>query len=158
MNRCKGGGRTLNKLLTCLLMLVFVMGCQAGGNEETKDLNQPLKISNENGLDQSVSEQAERSLRRKNNLTDVQAVNDDKQLLIAAQVPHNERFHLKKIEKELTSQAEKKFPDYKVTLSLDKKIHLEVMRLKRLMAEGKIDKKKLSKELDGLIKLSQEKT
>ncbi|GGC94621.1 hypothetical protein GCM10007216_26650 [Thalassobacillus devorans] len=148
----------MKKLLTGILVFAFLMGCQDGNNEETQDLNEPMQMANNNKLNQAVSEQADRSLRNKNNLTDVQVVNDDKQLLIAAQIPHNERFHMKKIEKDLTKQAEEKFPDYQVTLSLDKKIHLEVMQLKKQIAEGSIDQKKLSNELDRLIKLSKEKT
>ncbi|MFG6118630.1 YhcN/YlaJ family sporulation lipoprotein [Thalassobacillus sp. B23F22_16] len=148
----------MKKIMTGILMLAYLLGCQAGGNEETQEMNEPMQMANNNKLNQAVSEQADRSLRNKNNLTDVQVVNDDKQLLIAAQIPHNERLHMKRIEKDLTKQAEEKFPKYQVTLSLDKKIHLEVMKLKKKMAEGTIDRKKLSKELDRLIKLSKEKT
>ncbi|SDZ94380.1 hypothetical protein SAMN05421743_10243 [Thalassobacillus cyri] len=149
----------MKNILAVLLITTFITGCQAGGNSgQGENTTQPLQISNKAELNQQISDQADQALQNENNLTDVQAVNDEKQLLIAAQVPHNERFQLKKIEKELTKQAEEQFSDYDVTLSLDKKIHLEVMKLKKRLAEGKVDKKKLSKEIENLIKLSKEKT
>ncbi|WP_028784508.1 YhcN/YlaJ family sporulation lipoprotein [Thalassobacillus devorans] len=148
----------MKKLLAVLLITTFITGCQAGGNGQGKNIEKPMQMSNKAALNQHISEQADQALRNENNLTDVQAVNDDKQLLIAAQVPHNERFQMKKIEKKLTNQAKEQFSDYTITLSLDKKIHLEVMKLKKRIAEGKVDKKKLSMEIDSLIKLSKEKT
>ncbi|MFG6113580.1 YhcN/YlaJ family sporulation lipoprotein [Halobacillus sp. MO56] len=149
----------MKNILAVLLITIFITGCQAGGNGGQGENNElPLQISNKAELNQQISDQADQALRNENNLTDVQAVNDEKKLLIAAQVPHNERFQLKKIEKELTRQAEEQFSDYNVTISLDKKIHLEVMKLKKRLAEGKVDKKKLSNEIERLIKLSKEKT
>ncbi|MFC7060303.1 hypothetical protein [Halobacillus seohaensis] len=149
------------KKLLILMITLFMLaaGCQSDNETKKTDSSQPIQqLSNGELNDQNVSKQAEEVLQKKNHLQDLQAINDDKKLLIAAQVPHNERFQMKKIEKKLTGQAEKQFSGHNVTLSLDKKIHLEVEKLKQQLANGKINKKKLTTEINRIIKLSKEKT
>ncbi|MFC7060296.1 YhcN/YlaJ family sporulation lipoprotein [Halobacillus seohaensis] len=150
----------MKKLLTLMITLfALAAGCQSDNETKKTDSSQPIQqLSNGELNDQNVSKQAEEVLQKKNHLQDLQAINDDKKLLIAAQVPHNERFQMKKIEKRLTEQAEKQFSGHNVTLSLDKKIHLEVEKLKQQLANGKINEKKLTTEINRIIKLSKEKT
>lgn len=142
-----------------ILIVVMATGCQLEDETKKTETSNPiLQLSTSGEIGQNASKHAEEVLKKQNNLMDVQAINDDKKLLIAAQLPHNDRFQMKKIEKKLTKQVEKHFPDREITLSLDKKIHLEIKDLKEQLAKGKLDNKKLKKEIDRIIKLSKEKT
>lgn len=140
-----------------ILIVVFVTGCQMENETKEKtESSQTLPLSSSDGaLNQSPSNQAEKVMDRKNHLKDIKAVNDDKKLLIAAQIPHNDRFQIKDIEKDLKKQAKKQFPGHEITLSLDQKINLEVKDLKQRIGKREISKKKLSKEIDRIIKLSK---
>ncbi|MBM7552234.1 hypothetical protein [Thalassobacillus pellis] len=146
-------------LLSVVITGALLAGCQnQPGAEPGAGINDPIKVGTAEIVNQDIARNAEKQLKEENHLKDVQAVNDGKKLLIAAQVPHNERFSLKKIEKKMNRQAKKQFPDHEVTLSMDKKIHLEVMELKGKLSEGGIGKKKWKKEIERIIKLSKEKT
>ncbi|SEI14028.1 hypothetical protein SAMN05192559_11910 [Halobacillus karajensis] len=148
----------MKRFLTLMLtIVVLAAGCQAGNEAKKKDeSSQTVQLStNKQPADQKPSKQAEKVLQKKNHLKDIQAVNDDKKILIAAQIPHNERFKISKIEKKITKQAEKQFPDHEVTLSLDLKIRLEVKELKQQIKNKEVSKKEVIKEIDRLIKLSK---
>ncbi|WP_085505150.1 hypothetical protein [Thalassobacillus devorans] len=124
----QGGEINMRKILTVLITIgVLTSGCQSGnGAKEKTESSQLMPISNTyETFSQLPSKQAEEILQKKNHLKDIKAVNDDKKLLIAAQIPHNGRFQIKDIEKDLKKQAKKQFPSHKVTLSLDQKINLE---------------------------------
>lgn len=148
----------MKRFLTVMLTVsVLAAGCQEG--KETKDKNESSETvqlsTNKQTADQTPSNQAEKVLQKKNHLKDIQAVNDDKKILIAAQIPHNERFKIAKIEKKITKQAEKQFPGHEVTLSLDLKIRLEVKELKQQIKNKEVSRKEVTKEIDRLIKLSK---
>lgn len=156
----KGVKMHMKSLLNIMILIVVMAtGCQLEDETKKTETSHPiLQLSTSGEIGQNASKHAEEVLKKQNNLMDVQAINDDKKLLIAAQLPHNDRFQMKKIEKKLTKQVEKHFPDREITLSLDKKIHLEIKDLKEQLAKGKLDNKKLKKEIDRIIKLSKEKT
>ncbi|MGP4063218.1 YhcN/YlaJ family sporulation lipoprotein [Halobacillus sp. H74] len=148
----------MKRFLTVMLAVsVLASGCQE--EKETKDKNessQTVQLStNKQTADQTPSKQAESVLQKKNHLKDIQAVNDDKKILIAAQPPHNERFKIAKIENKITKQAEKQFPGHEVTLSLDLKIRLEVKELKQQIKNKEVSRKEVTKEIDRLINLSK---
>ncbi|MGI8317010.1 hypothetical protein [Halobacillus mangrovi] len=148
-----------NLLLLMVLTLVFATGCQfENETKEEEKTSQALPLSSTDGaMNQTPSNQAEKIMVRKNHLKDIKAVNNEKKLLIAVQIPHNDRFQIKDIEKKLKEEAKKQFSGHKVTLSLDQKINLEVKELKQRIAKGEISKKKLTKEIDRIIKLSKRK-
>ncbi|WP_431801314.1 hypothetical protein [Halobacillus andaensis] len=144
-------------LIVMLAVSILTAGCQEDKeSKDKKESSQTVQLStNKQPANQNPSKQAEKVLQKKNHLKDIKAVNDDKKILIAAQIPHNERFKIAKIEKKLTRQAEKQFSGHEVTLSLDLKIHLEVKELKQQIKNKEVSKKEVTKEIDRLIKLSK---
>ncbi|WP_101845409.1 hypothetical protein [Halobacillus sp. Marseille-P3879] len=144
-------------LIVMLAVSILAAGCQEDKeSKDKKESSQTVQLStNKQPADQNPSKQAEKVLQKKNHLKDIKAVNDDKKILIAAQIPHNERFKIAKIEKKLTKQAEKQFSGHEVTLSLDLKIHLEVKELKQRIKNKEVSRKEVTKEIDRLIKLSK---
>ncbi|MEC5425139.1 hypothetical protein QGM71_16760 [Virgibacillus sp. C22-A2] len=150
------------KIVITIALLYLLSGC---GPDTTSDStgveNQDIEfttISTNSSIDQSVSNKAKESLSSNDALTSVNAVNTDKDLLIAVEVHHNQRFRLAKLRKELTKQMEKEFPKKKVELSTDQKIVLELEQLEYEIQSEAMSKKKLEKKTKRIIKLSKEQT
>ena len=64
----------------------------------------------------------------------------------------------KKIEKDVQSRLEKKYPDDEFVVSSDYKIFLEAVRLGEKMKDPNYPKKKAKQELDQIILLKKELT
>src|SRR5699024_12125951 len=77
------------------------------------------KIDTNKAIDQQASNQAKDILSKYEDITTVKAANTGKILLIAIEIEHNKRFNLDKIEKQLTKQMNKSFPDMKVVFSTE---------------------------------------
>lgn len=140
------------------LFVLMLFGC--GTNQDTKTSDQQVEFTKlSTGLiDQSPSNQAKELISEHEAVTNVKAINSSDQLLIAVEIDHMKRFRLKEIEKELHKKMKKTFDDYKVELSMDKKIVLELEELENKIKNNAIKKEKLNKEIDRIIKLSHEKT
>ncbi|MGM7722119.1 YhcN/YlaJ family sporulation lipoprotein [Metabacillus sp. Hm71] len=109
-------------------------------------------------IDQSIANQAKEKVIKEEEISDVKAVNTDKELLIAVEVNHMDRFRLKEIEKNLNQKTEKQFPNHEVTISIDSKIFLEIEKLENKMKKNNLGKKKLEKVLKRIKSLSEELT
>ncbi|HAM81296.1 YhcN/YlaJ family sporulation lipoprotein [Ornithinibacillus bavariensis] len=147
-----------------LLFIVFILsaGCTSSSSEPSEKTN-PIHISNvstKHSYDQSYANQAKSTLAQKKNVTKVFAVNSDKLLMIAIDVPHHERLQLKKYEKKLTKEMKKKFKktSLKVEVSSDQKILWKLEQLEEEIRNGSISKKELKKKLEDISKLMKEKT
>jgi Sporulation lipoprotein YhcN/YlaJ (Spore_YhcN_YlaJ) len=149
----------------CLFLMVFflgVFGCN-GTAEQSQSLNvtrtgfqqkkSPIPV-----YDQSPSKKAEEIAKKMEEITEVMAVNSDKELLVVFKMKHLQRFRLKKIENTVNKKLNKAFPDHKVTVSSDLKIYLETSKLKDKMKREKLSKKELSKKIEKITKLSNEQT
>src|SRR5699024_3302274 len=81
----------------------------------------------------------------------VRAVNLDKQLLVGVQLKHHDRFNKNDIEKKITKDINKHFPDLKVTLSTDEKLHLEITKLHQALHDRKLSKKEHADKIQKII-------
>lgn len=158
------GESYMKKSLMAIIVVLLIMlaSCK---NEPTTDTSteerqqvELTKISTDQNIDQEPSNQAKEKLRNYEEITEVKAVNTKKDMLIAFDIEHHERFSLDQFEKELKKDMKKEFPDIKVHVSTDQKIILEVERLEEKLLKNDLSDKKLKKELKDIIKLSQEQT
>lgn len=146
-------------ILLVVLSLV-VVGCGKEQSSSKPDTIHITNVSSKDMYDQSHSNQAKITLSKKGNVDNVVAVNTDKDMIIAVEVPHNERFQLKKIKEDLTKEMKEKFKeqDINVELSTDLKIILELENLEKKLKNNSISKKELSKQLKHISKLLKEQT
>src|SRR5690606_29761018 len=79
-------------------------------------------------------------------ITGIKAVNSDKEMIIAVQIKHMKRFFLAKHRKAWQKEMEKQFPGWKVELSTDKKIYLELDKLEEKINNDTLLKDEFKKE------------
>ncbi|MCY8234757.1 YhcN/YlaJ family sporulation lipoprotein [Priestia endophytica] len=151
----------IKKLKVCLFLIVlFVFGSGCTGNQEqSAKENQDThiaKVHTNHPVDQSVANQAKGKTIKREEVTGVKAVNTDKELLVALKVEQFDRFRLKTIKKNVKSNLEKTYPDYKVFVSTDQKIFLELEQLEQKLQKDQPKKKILNKEFDEIKSLMKE--
>lgn len=153
----------INKFRIFLLLLTIIglgSGCNGNQNElgdNNKDLSNS-QVHTSEPVNQSVANQAKEKVIRKEEISGVKAVNTDKELVLAIKVDNFNRFQLKKIEKNIKTDLEKMYPDYKVIVSADSKIYLEVEKLEQKLQKDKVQMETLKKELDKIKSLMKEQT
>lgn len=114
---------TLKNLLFIIMVIGFASGCNGNQNEFIQG-NSTLGISQvhtSKPIDQSVANHAKEKIIAKEDITDVKAVNTDKELMAAIKVENFDRFRLKSIEKSVKSDLEKNIPTIKFLFRLIKK-------------------------------------
>src|SRR5699024_259491 len=144
----------------CLFMLVACTNNSMDENIKQQN-NQGLELNKINAnspVDQQSANQAKHLLSKYEEIKSVRTVNHDKQLLVAVQLKHHDRFNKNDIEKKLTKDVNKHFADIKVTSSTDEKIHLDVKKLEQALQKRKLSKKELAAKIKKIISLSKEKT
>ncbi|KYD24400.1 YhcN/YlaJ family sporulation lipoprotein [Geobacillus icigianus] len=109
-------------------------------------------------LDQGPAERAVASLRQRDDVREVVAVNSGERLLVAYQIPHLKRWKRKKIEKEIAERLRIMFPGYDVISSSDLKIFWKTKDLKTKMEKKRWDERDLQREIGRIEKLSKEQT
>ncbi|MEC0668076.1 YhcN/YlaJ family sporulation lipoprotein [Priestia flexa] len=151
--------KTLNICLFLLTVIGFGSGCTGNQNPfaNNNDNANIVKVTANKPINQSVANQAKEKVIKKEEVSDVKAVNTDKELLLAIKVDQFDRFRLKKIEKEVKSDLEKTYPDYKVLVSTDQKMYLELRQLEQKLQKNHTNKKTLKKEFNTIKKLMKEK-
>lgn len=154
------------KVIASLLLLAFLI---TGCNEE-KDLEDsktamikktnpsPTLISTDSKKQRDLIESIKSEVASVKDIYDVAVVKGKKDTLIVYKVKHLRRFNMKKIEKNVLKQLEKKYPKESFTVSSDYKIFLEAIKLKEKMEDPKFSDKKAEKELKDIIKLTEELT
>jgi hypothetical protein len=150
------------QFLIIISFLLLLVGCTSQSSEPSNKTN-PIHISNvstKQSYEQTYANQAKSNLAQKKNVTKVSAVNSDKQLVIAIDVPHHERFQLKQYEKKLKKELKKNFKNsnLQIEVSSDQKIMWELEKLEDEIRKGSITKKELKKKLKEISKLMKEKT
>ncbi|WP_053074927.1 hypothetical protein [Ornithinibacillus californiensis] len=143
-----------------IILMVSIIGCSDDStSQRNKDNSVNItQISAKNNYNQHFSNEAKQTLSQKEDITKVVAVNTDKLLVIAIEVPHHERFNLKKVNKDLSKEMDEKFKDLTVELTTDKKIVLELEKLEGQLRKNEISKKELKKQLKHISKLLKEQT
>src|SRR5699024_10950000 len=147
-------------LAGCLFMLAACTNKPINQNIKQQN-NQVLELNKINAnspVDQQSANRAKHLLNKYEEIKSVRAVNLDKQLLVGVQLKHHDRFNKNDIEKKITKDMNKHFPDLKVTLSNDEKIHLEIKKHKQALHKRKISNKDLEDKIKKIISLSKEKT
>ncbi len=139
-----------------IIIIILVSSLTACSQYEPKNI-EGIEAS---GLDviQIPSQQAEAKVKGMDEVTEVVAVNKDKKLLLAFRVKQFEKFRLDQIEKKVKKELKKDFKEYDITVSSDLKIYLETTKIKNDVYSNKIDESKVEKEMDRVIKLSEEQT
>ncbi|MGM0878975.1 MAG: YhcN/YlaJ family sporulation lipoprotein, partial [Bacillota bacterium] len=103
------------------LIVVIGLGSGCAGNQNQFANNDDdaniVKVHTSKPIDQSVANQAKEKVIKEEEISDVKAVNTDKELLVAIKVNQFDRFRLKKIEKKVKEELEKTYPDYKILVS-----------------------------------------
>ncbi|AUJ26865.1 hypothetical protein [Virgibacillus dokdonensis] len=151
------------KFLTIVVLSLLIVGCNTANTLETSKENEKdevniTKISRNQPIDQTPSNQAKDLLRQNSEINAIHAVNTDKQLLATVEVKHMQRFKLQNIKKKLTKKLQKNFPDLKVELSADKKIMMELGKLEKNLNKKQYSKKEVQKEVQRIIDFSKEQT
>lgn len=149
------------KRINILLSLIVMMGITGCSEQKAEEPDQKqhsvTKVHTENLVSQSASETARKEIKKRKDVSNVNAVNTDKELLVALEIEQYERFHIKKTVKEVKAELKKNFPNYKIEVTADSKIFLELDRLQSKMKKDKLDNKTLKKEHKDLKKLMKEK-
>src|SRR5699024_1917942 len=121
--------------------------------------DQPLeltKLSSNGQQDQQAANQAKQLLSEQGEIAGVRAVNDKEDLLIGVKLNHHDRIDMDDIERKLRKKMKQNFSNMNVTLSTDKKIHLELEKLEKKMQADAVSKEAVSKRLQKIKKLSKE--
>lgn len=147
-----------------LILVLTVIGLSSGCNENQNQLgdnNNDLSISQvhtSKPINQSVANQAKEKVIKEKEISDVKAVNTDKELFVAIKVENFDRFRLKKIKKKVKSDVEKMFPDHRVFVSTDSKMYLELDQLEQKLQKDNLNMKNLKKDFNKIKSLMKEQT
>lgn len=153
----------IKQLIVCLLILTVIglcFGCNDNQKKLTED-NEDVSISQvkiSKPISQSVANQAKENTIIEEEISDVKAVNTDKELLVAIKVNQFDRFQLKKIEKKVKSDLEKMYPDHKILVSTDQKMYFELDRLEQKLQKDNTSMKKLEKDIKKIKNLMKEQS
>ncbi|WP_133580149.1 hypothetical protein [Aureibacillus halotolerans] len=139
------------------MFLIVVLGACQGGNQ-AQDTDRLLHLSSEasTAVTQQVSHDIEEWLKKNPEIKAVEAVNGEKEMVLAYDVHHEKRFQMSEIESKLKKQLSEKKSSLEVTMSSDKKILSEVMELKKDMVKKNLTKKEINHRVKKIISLSYE--
>lgn len=154
----------MRAFMLIFLFLTMVTGCsqnEARGNQDYMTLFQATHPSPTNvtsGKNKVTAEEIQKKVESFDFIYDVAVIKGEKENLVVYKVKHLQRFRMDKIEKEVTDELERKFPNEKFVVSSDFKIFLEAVRLGEKMEDPKFPKNKAQKRLEEIIKLKKELT
>ncbi|MCO0596194.1 YhcN/YlaJ family sporulation lipoprotein [Peribacillus butanolivorans] len=151
--------KTLKTILFLITVIGFVSGCSGNSNQIDNNKNLNIsKVHTSSPIKQSVANQAKDKLLAKEEVSDVKAVNSDKELLVAVKVDNFNRFRLKSVKKQAQSDLENMFPDYKILISTDQKMFLELDQLEQKLEKDKTKMDSLKKDFKEIKSLMKEQT
>lgn len=146
----------VRRFFTFVCLSLLLTAC--GGNTTTSTDGEFLKLSTDQSVDQQASNHAKDLLSEHEEITIIHAVNSSKDMIIAIEVHHHDRFKLKKIKKRLQKEIDKEFPNFDIIVSTDKKIILEVRWLEEKINKGSTSKEKINKKVKEIIKSAKDQT
>ncbi|MFE4351739.1 YhcN/YlaJ family sporulation lipoprotein [Peribacillus butanolivorans] len=151
--------KTLKTFLFLITVIGFVSGCSGNSNQIDNNKNLNIsKVHTSSPIEQSVANQAKDRLLAEEEVSDVKAVNSDKELLVAVKVDNFDRFRLTSIKKQAQSDLENMFPDYKILISTDQKMFLELDQLEQKLEKDKTKMDSLKKDFKKIKSLIKEQT
>ncbi|RRN68658.1 hypothetical protein EI200_18975 [Peribacillus simplex] len=136
-------------------------GCSANSSQTDSNKERGLNISKvhtNKPIDQTAANQAKNKLMNQDEVADVKAVNSNKELLVAIKVENFDRLRLKKIEKKSQTELEDMFPDYKVLVSTDQKMFIELEQLEQELEKDHTKMDSLNMDFKRIKALLNEKT
>jgi hypothetical protein len=146
-----------------LILLVTLSGCNQSEEEQESRLSlvkttnpNPVKLTSK--LDENIASEVKQDVNKFDEIFDVAVVQGKKDTLVVYKVKHLQRFRMKQIEKNVTKELEKKYPDESFTVSSDYKIFMEALKLKERVKDSKYSTTKAEKDLEKIIKLKNEQT
>ncbi|EWG12620.1 YhcN/YlaJ family sporulation lipoprotein [Cytobacillus firmus] len=152
-------------LLMNAFSLILLSGCSDDGKVTDSDLallkttHPPAVLIDKNTKENlDLVQNIEHDVEKMKELYDVAVVKSNGDTLVAYKVKHLQRFHMKKIEKNMTKMLEEKYPDENFIVSSDYKIFIEAVELQEKMKNPDFTDKKAKKKLDKIIKLKNEMT
>ncbi len=158
----------MKKLSICFMMIIFliVSGCanKEGGKADDTALikrTNPEPMDIIKGLDPEGKElitDVKKTVAKKEEIYDVVVVKNDKTILVAYKVKHLQRFHMNRIEKNITEELNKKYEGYDFVVSSDYKIFLELVRLNEMLKAKDVPEKKAIDQYNEIISLHKELT
>lgn len=157
----------MNKRLLIMnaISLILLSGCSSDGKVTDSDLallkttHPPAVLIDKNTKENlDLVQSIEHDVEKMKELYDVAVVKSNGDTLVAYKVKHLQRFHMKKIEKDMTKMLEEKYPDENFIVSSDYKIFIEAVELQEKMKDPDFTDKKAKKKLDKIIKLKNEMT
>ncbi|MEC2056374.1 YhcN/YlaJ family sporulation lipoprotein [Peribacillus psychrosaccharolyticus] len=145
------------KILLSLFVMLGLAGCTDQKAKEPDQKPSVTKVHTKTLVSQSPSVTAREEIKKRKDVSNVKAVNTDKELLVALEIEQFDRLHIKKTVKEVKSKLKKTFPNHKIEVTADSKIFLELDKLQSKIEKNKLDTKSLKKEHNDLKKLMKEK-
>lgn len=140
------------------IALIFILiGC-GDSNHNTQNNNVFTKLSTTSPMEQNDSNKSKELLARHEEIRNIHAVNGSKNMIIAFEVHHHERFRLKEIEKNIQKELKNEFPKLNITVSTDKKIILETRELEKKINDRALSKEEIGKKVKKIMKLAKEQT
>jgi uncharacterized lipoprotein NlpE involved in copper resistance len=142
----------INKIFLSILLSILIIGCNNQEDKKTAEKKtaekktQVTKVSM-NSFNQSAAHQAEKNILAMEEITEVKAVNSDKELYVAAKPEQHERFQLNRLKKEMKQKLQDTYPNLKIYVSVDRKILMMLEQLGNKIKDGKADKKTIKKKL-----------
>lgn len=144
-----------------LLSLTIILGCtkQDPTYEPTEQQTTDYTpLTNKGQVHQSEADEAKQLLSRYDEVSEIHAVNNDKTLIVAIKIEHEDRFSLDHLEKEFQKKLQDSFPHLKIAVSTDQKMLLELNELENKLENDTISKKSLKKQMKKIQKLMKEET
>lgn len=147
-----------------VICLLIFSGCQeeprtTPDNRGNQSLDVDLtKLSTQSSIDQTYANEAKDYLKNIEDITAIQAVNTNDQMMITIEIDYLKRFELETKRKELVKQLKETFPHLEVFVSTDQKIILELEQVEQALQQNQLSKTELEKKIKELMDLAKEET
>lgn len=143
-------------VLTLSLFLLVSTGCFPQKSEDKS--NQISNTDNKDVVNQQPANETKQFLNDYEEVSRSFAVNHNQDLLVAIDIDHEDRFQLDGLEKKLRKKLNDHFDTFKIALSTDQKLLIELEQLENEIETGNITEKKIAKRIKKLKKLMKKKT
>jgi hypothetical protein len=150
-------------ILMLLILTLTLTGCNQSEEDQESRLSlikttnpKPIKLTNRQN--ENIAENVKHDVKKFDEIFDIAVVQGKKDTLVVYKVKHLNRFRMKQIERNVTKELEKKYPDESFTVSSDYKIFMEALKLKERVNDPNYSENKAEKDLEKIIKLKNEQT
>ncbi|MEC2070730.1 hypothetical protein [Alkalihalophilus marmarensis] len=135
----------MKRILIICIFLLIASGC--GQRAQTI---KPLQVGEGAIISQHEADEAKQILLSMEEILEVVGVSNKKDIYLAPRVKQFDRFHLNDIRKRGHEHVKKRFPEYTVHVSTDKKIFIELGKLEKELKQRTISKKRYDAKLKDL--------